>query len=72
MDYSSTTTTRSFVSQVDKDRLRKDMEYKVSEVTFTWPLYGRRPPQVPSLAFLADNLMYHADIAVSKEGRAKI
>ena len=66
MDHSSPTTTRPFVSQVDKDRLRKDMEDKVYKVAFMW--HGRqRPP--PNLEFLADTLKHHADDAVAKEGR---
>ena len=70
MDHSSPTTTRPFVSQVDKDRLRKDMEDKVYKATFMLPLYGRqRPLAVARLEFLADTLKHHADDAVAKEGR---
>lgn len=70
MDHSSPTTTRPFVSQVDKDRLRKDMEDKVYKVTFMLPLYGRqRPLAAARLEFLADTLKHHADDAVAKEGR---
>ena len=70
MDHSSPTTTRPFVSQVDKDRLRKDMEDKVYKATFMLPLYGRqRPLAAARLEFLADTLKHHADDAVAKEGR---